>query len=84
MNWRARANKKFNDGKFSGNFGNKLSASGAAMSDAQDDEYLKNAGSRLDNMIFTDSGTGQDSKLTQDQMMQIMTGQLLWKKALRV
>jgi hypothetical protein len=69
----SRMYKGFNASKVSGNFGNKLASSGAGIVDAQDDEYLKNAGSRIDSFQYTDP-SGNVNSLSQDQMMDLALG----------
>lgn len=71
----SNVNKKINESKVTGKFGDRALATGAALTDKENDELLKNAGSRIDNTTYTDSATGQQLPVSQAQMMQIATGQ---------
>jgi len=64
-NWASRINQRVNEGKFSGEFGNQLSARGNALADEQDAIVMKNSKSRVDNLEF--SGV----PISQSQMMQL-------------
>jgi hypothetical protein len=63
-------NSRINQSSRSGKFGDRATAQGAALEDAEDAELKKNAASRLD---YYDQPNG--NPLSQDQMMQIATGQ---------
>lgn len=67
-NLNSRLSKKFNESKLSGQFGDRKTAQGATIVDAENAELKKSAGSRLDNMALG------GKPLSQSQMMQVATG----------
>lgn len=62
-------NRKVNESKISGTFGNKALATGAALAEKESQELISNAGARLDSTLHG------GRPLSQSQMMQIATGQ---------